>query len=114
VASLLKHEGAKDNLMRTTGFFGWFNRFFAATVRRYIAATRRLLGKPGRWLIVYATILAATGWFFVKLPGSFLPSEDQGYFLSIIQLPPGATRERSLECCRPSRSTTWRRRKSPT
>jgi len=96
-ATLLKHEVGKDDLMPTTGFFGWFNRFFAATVRRYIGATRRLLGKPGRWLIIYAVILAATGWLFTKLPGSFLPSEDQGYFLSIIQLPPGATGERSLE-----------------
>jgi len=96
-ATLLKHEVGKDDLMPSTGFFGWFNRFFAATVRRYIGTTRRILGRPGRWLIVYATILAATGWLFTKLPGSFLPSEDQGYFLSIIQLPPGATGERSLE-----------------
>ncbi|RLJ65054.1 efflux RND transporter permease subunit [Sulfurisoma sediminicola] len=94
-ASLLKHEAGET--MPTTGFFGWWNRFFAATVRRYVSATRRLLGRPGRWLIVYGTILAATGWFFMKLPGSFLPSEDQGYFLSIIQLPSGATNERTLE-----------------
>jgi len=95
-ATLLKHEGGKD-VLPSTGFFGWFNRFFAATVQRYITATRRMLGKPGRWLILYVTILAATGWFFIKLPGSFLPSEDQGYFLSIIQLPSGATGERTLE-----------------
>ncbi len=96
-ATMLKHEPGKGDMMPTTGFFGWFNRFFAATVQRYIGATRRMLGKPGRWLVLYATILAATGWFFAKLPGSFLPSEDQGYFLSIVQLPPAATRERSLE-----------------
>jgi multidrug efflux pump len=96
-ATLLKHEVGKDDVLPSTGFFGWWNRFFAATVRRYIGATRSILGRPGRWLIVYATILAATGWFFTKLPGSFLPSEDQGYFLSIVQLPAGATRERSLE-----------------
>jgi multidrug efflux pump len=96
-ATLLKHEVGQDDVMPTTGFFGWFNRFFAATVKRYIGATRRMLGKPGRWLVLYAAILAATGWFFTKLPGSFLPSEDQGYFLSIVQLPAGATRERSLE-----------------
>jgi multidrug efflux pump len=95
-ASMLKHQPGKD-VMPSTGFFGWFNRFFAATVRRYIGATRRILGRPGRWLIVYAAILGATGWLFAKLPGSFLPSEDQGYFLSIVQLPAGATRERTLE-----------------
>ncbi len=95
-ASMLKHQPGKD-VMPSTGFFGWFNRFFAATVRRYVGATRRILGRPGRWLIVYAAILAATGWLFARLPGSFLPSEDQGYFLSIVQLPAGATRERTLE-----------------
>ena len=95
-ASMLKHQPGKD-VMPSTGFFGWFNRFFAATVRRYVGATRRILGRPGRWLIVYAAILGATGWLFAKLPGSFLPSEDQGYFLSIVQLPAGATRERTLE-----------------
>jgi multidrug efflux pump len=96
-ATMLKHEAGRDDVLPSTGFFGWWNRFFAATVKRYIGSTRRMLGKPGRWLVVYAAILAATGWFFAKLPGSFLPSEDQGYFLSIVQLPSGATRERTLE-----------------
>jgi multidrug efflux pump len=100
-ATLLKHEvdknGQMSDLMPSTGFFGWWNRVFAATVRGYLAATRRMLGKPGRWLLVYGVILAATGWFFMKLPGSFLPSEDQGYFINIVQLPPGATQERTLE-----------------
>ena len=95
-ASMLKHQPGQE-LLPSTGFFGWFNRFFAATVQRYVAATRRMLGRPGRWLMVFATILAATGWLFARLPGSFLPSEDQGYFLSIVQLPAGATRERTLE-----------------
>ncbi len=96
-ATILKHEPGKNGGLTTTGFFGWWNRSFAATVRGYIAVTRRMLAKPIRWLLVYAVILGGTGWFFTKLPGSFLPSEDQGYFLTIVQLPAGATRERSLE-----------------
>ena len=96
-ATLLKHEAGKDDVLPATGFFGSWNRFFAATVRRYVGATRRMLGKPGRWLLVYGAILGATGWLFMKLPGSFLPDEDQGYFISVVQLPPGATRERTLE-----------------
>jgi len=96
-ASLLKHGPAGGNALPSTGFFGAFNRLFAVTVRRYIAAIRRILGKPGRWLLVYATILGAAGWLFGKLPGSFLPEEDQGYFISVVQLPPAATRERTLE-----------------
>jgi len=95
-ASLLKHASGKE-VLPSTGFFGWWNRTFGASVRLYLAGTRRLLGKPGRWLLVYAAIIAATGWLFTQLPGSFLPEEDQGYFINIVQLPPGATRERTLE-----------------
>ncbi|MEW6164257.1 MAG: efflux RND transporter permease subunit [Pseudomonadota bacterium] len=96
-ASLLRHEKGQDDVLPSTGFFGWWNRFFARTVQNYVATTRRLLGKPGRWLLLYGVILVATGWLFVKLPGSFLPDEDQGYFISVVQLPSGATRERTLE-----------------
>jgi multidrug efflux pump len=96
-ASLLRHEAGKDDLLPSTGFFGWFNRSFGASVRFYLTGTRRMLGKPGRWLLVYAVIIATTGWLFTQLPGSFLPEEDQGYFINIVQLPPGATRERTLE-----------------
>jgi multidrug efflux pump len=95
-ATMLRHAPGKA-LLPASGFFGLWNRAFAATVRGYLAATRRLLGRPGRWLLVYGAILAATGWLFMKLPASFLPSEDQGYFINIVQLPPGATRERTLE-----------------
>lgn len=95
-ASLLKHQPGKE-VLPSTGFFGWWNRGFGASVRLYLAGTRRMLGRPGRWLLVYAAIVAATGWLFVKLPGSFLPEEDQGYFINVVQLPPGATRERTLE-----------------
>ncbi|MBU0751482.1 MAG: efflux RND transporter permease subunit [Gammaproteobacteria bacterium] len=96
-ATLLKHQPGQAGVLPSTGFFGWFNRKFAATTTNYVGATRRLLGKPGRWLLVYGVILVATGWLFAKLPGSFLPDEDQGYFISIVQLPAGATRERTLE-----------------
>jgi multidrug efflux pump len=96
-ATLLKHKPGSDDLVPTHGILGMFNRGFAATVKRYLAGTRAMLGRPWRWLIVYLAILGATGWLFSKLPGSFLPDEDQGYFISVIQLPSGATRERTLE-----------------
>jgi multidrug efflux pump len=99
-ATLLKHKPGSDDLVPTRGVLGMFNRGFAATVKRYLAGTRAMLGRPWRWLVVYLAILGATGWLFSKLPGSFLPDEDQGYFISVIQLPSGATRERTLECYR--------------
>ena len=94
-ATMLKHEAGKDDVLPSTGFFGWFNRIFATTTDGYVATVRRMLGRPGRWLAVYGVILVAAGWMFAKLPGGFLPEEDQGYFISMVQLPPGATQERT-------------------
>ncbi|HLA35932.1 MAG TPA: efflux RND transporter permease subunit, partial [Rhodocyclaceae bacterium] len=96
-ATMLKHRPGQDGVLPTTGFFGGFNRFFSATTRRYRNGVSRLLGKPLRWMVVYGLIIVVVVGLFTRLPGSFLPEEDQGYFISIVQLPPGATRERTLE-----------------
>ena len=96
-ATLLKHQPGAHGVLPSTGFFGWFNRGFAATTRGYVRTVTRLLGRPGRWMLLYAAILAVTGWMFSRLPGSFLPEEDQGYFLNLVQLPPGASQERTVE-----------------
>ena len=95
-ATLLKHE-TKQEIEARRGFFGWFARFFARSSKRYQSGVAAVLRRTGRALTVYAAILLSMGWLLVHLPTSFLPSEDQGYFLSIIQLPPGATRERTLD-----------------
>jgi len=81
----------------TRGFLGWFNRFFARTTTRYTSRVGKIVSKTTRYLLVYAVILIAMGGLFSKLPGSFLPAEDQGYFINIVQLPPGATQARTLE-----------------
>ena len=95
-ATLLKHEPGKE-LLPTSGVFGWFNRMFGRTTKSYTSWVGRAMKKTGRYLVLYAVILVATGWLFAKLPGSFLPEEDQGYFLNLVQLPPGATQARTLE-----------------
>jgi len=95
-ASLLKHQGDKST-MPSRGFFGWFNRFFARTTKSYTSIVSKILKRITRFLMIYAVILVAMGWLFYKLPGSFLPSEDQGYFITVMQLPAGATQERTLE-----------------
>lgn len=94
-ATLLKHDPS-GHALPSTGFFGWFNRTFLAATQRYVGTVRKLLGKPGRWLVVYGAIVAAAVLMFAKLPGSFLPEEDQGYFITMVQLPPGATQERTV------------------
>ncbi len=75
----------------------WFNRFFGKVTSNYRSLTARILARSGRWFVIYLAIVAATGWMFTKLPGSFLPSEDQGYFVTLVQLPGGATQERTVE-----------------
>ena len=95
-ATLLKHE-SKEEIEARHGFFGWFARFFGRVTNNYQSGVSRVLKRTGRALTVYAAILLGMGWLLVHLPSSFLPSEDQGYFFSIIQLPPGATRERTLD-----------------
>jgi multidrug efflux pump len=96
-ATLLKHTPGKDDLVPSSGLLHWFHDAFARLTTRYIGGMGKVVRKAGRYLLIYAVILLAVGWMFSKLPGSFLPSEDQGYFVSVIQLPPGATRDRTIE-----------------
>ena len=95
-ASMLRHTPGHE-LKPSTGFFGWFNRFFERMTKGYQAGVARVLKRTGRYLVIYALILVAVGFLFSKLPTSFLPEEDQGYFISVMQLPAGATRERTIE-----------------
>jgi multidrug efflux pump len=95
-ASLLKPV-EKGHDLRKKGFFGWFNRGFAATRKNYEGFLGRMLDKTPRYLFIYLAIVVAVGWFYVRLPSSFLPDEDQGYFITSIQLPVGATQERTVD-----------------
>jgi multidrug efflux pump len=77
------------------GFFGAFNRGFKRTTHGYEGLVARIIRKAGRYLVIYAAILAAVGLMYTKLPTSFLPNEDQGYLVVNVQLPPGATLSRT-------------------
>ncbi len=55
----------------------------------------RILPRAGRYLVIYAAILAAVALMYTQLPTSFLPNEDQGYLIVNVQLPPGATQSRT-------------------
>ena len=79
------------------GFFGWFNRGFARTAKGYEGGVAKLLPRAGRTLVIYLAIVAAAVVVYMRLPTSFLPGEDQGTMLVNVQLPPGATRERTLD-----------------
>ena len=78
------------------GFFGWFNRTFATASTGYQGIVARILKRSGRYLIIYALIIAGVVVLFQRLPSSFLPDEDQGYMITVVQLPTGATQERTI------------------
>ncbi|WP_367067306.1 efflux RND transporter permease subunit [Oryzisolibacter sp. LB2S] len=77
------------------GFFGWFNRMFKNTTRGYEAGMSRMLRRGGRMMVIYAALIGAVGIVYMRLPTSFLPNEDQGYLIANVQLPPGASLERT-------------------
>ncbi|HAW24306.1 MAG TPA: multidrug efflux RND transporter permease subunit, partial [Pseudomonas sp.] len=78
-----------------TGFFGWFNRKFTALTGRYTKLNGKLVPRAGRVMFIYLGVVVLMGFFYLRLPESFVPVEDQGYMIVDIQLPPGATRERT-------------------
>jgi len=79
------------------GFFGWFNRRFDQMTQRYESQVGKLILRSGRVMLVFAALSAALVVGFKVLPSSFLPEEDQGYFMTVFQLPAEATTERTLD-----------------
>src|SRR5690606_14345092 len=77
------------------GFFGWFNRGFDASNRKYQRGVAGMLARPKRSMLVYGAIVLVMAVMFTRLPTSFLSEEDQGVFLTMIQLPTGASQERT-------------------
>ena len=81
-------------------FFLRFNKFFEWNRSNYEGIVGRSFGRPVRYLVVYGAVVAAMVFFFMRLPTSFLPDEDQGFLICQVQLPSGATQERTLEVIR--------------
>jgi len=95
-ATLLKPV-AKGHVLATTGFFGAFNRWFDRSNRGYQGVVRHILGRGGRYMAGYAVLALAVGFAFTRIPAGFLPDEDQGSLFALVQLPPGATQDRTLK-----------------
>jgi multidrug efflux pump len=77
------------------GFFAWFNRLFDRSTEHYQGTVGRILNKTGRMMVVYLLIVLGMAAMFIFLPTSFLPDEDQGVFMNMVQLPAGATQVRT-------------------
>lgn len=95
-ATLLKPI-PKGQHQNKKGFFGWFNRRFDRMTDRYEGWVARSLKRGVRMMFFYLVLVVALGWLFMRLPTSFLPEEDQGYIIANIELPAGATANRTIE-----------------
>lgn len=101
-ATFLKpHSEVKERQSRfaraTGGFFDRFNAWFGRSTDRYQGVVGKVLARPVRWLGVFVLLFGLTAILFTRLPGGFLPTEDQGSIITVVQAPAGATRERTEE-----------------
>ncbi|YCO01399.1 efflux RND transporter permease subunit [Vibrio sp. VNB-15] len=95
-ATLLKAPVSTENRKRRS-LFNIFNRFLEHLTKRYNTSITVLLKRPIRALPVYILLLILCGWFYISLPSSFLPDEDQGNFTVMVQLPTGSTLDQTAK-----------------
>jgi multidrug efflux pump len=95
-ATLLRPEHLKEN-----PFFKLFNRTYDYAQNHYLSGVRFGLRHKTWWWVGYAALAIVGGYLLLfRLPGSFIPDEDQGYTIGVVQLPPGATMQRTREVMR--------------
>lgn len=82
-------------------FFAGFNRWFADVTGKYARTNDKILSRPMRAFAVFLALVAVTVLLFMRLPTAFLPTEDQGFLITAVQAPPGATQERTDEALEP-------------
>ncbi len=78
-------------------FFRWFNRNYDRATKKYRQGVRGMLSRSGRFMAVFAVMLAVMAVLFLNRPSSFLPQEDQGTLFAQVLAPVGATQERTME-----------------
>lgn len=93
-ATMLK-QIPKGHHEEKKGFFGWFNRNFTKVNKRYEGWVAKVLRKTLRMSVIYLLLAGVAVFVFSRLPTSFLPNEDQGNLMMSVQLPAGATKERT-------------------
>jgi hydrophobic/amphiphilic exporter-1 (mainly G- bacteria), HAE1 family len=81
-------------------FFRWFNRVFGRTTDGYVSMCGGLIRKAGLSMLLLLGLTMAAGWFGSRLPGGFLPDEDQGYVFAGLQLPNAASLQRNDDASR--------------
>jgi len=89
------HEAAETGWKVTRPFFLWFDRFYQRINAIFVAQLGRVLTKWVRYGVIYGAIVVGMGILFMRLPTAFLPEEDQGILMTMVQLPAGSTLEQT-------------------
>jgi multidrug efflux pump len=95
-ATLLKPVEAGHHHAKR-GLFGYFNRFMDRTGSGYRNFVGKALPRAGRIMLIYAVLFAGVAYAFVRLPGGFLPVDDQGFITTDLQAPPEASFNRTID-----------------
>jgi hydrophobe/amphiphile efflux-1 (HAE1) family protein len=88
-------KGARQNRL-----FGWFNRWFGRTTEGYVRGVGSMIAGPSRWVACFAVVVVLIAVLARRVPTGFIPTEDKGYFAVVVQLPDGASLQRTLEVTR--------------
>ncbi len=75
--------------------FRTFNKYYDKVSHTYVGHIGSAVRHAPRWMVLFAVLAILCGFLFTRMPGSFLPEEDQGYAMAIVQLPPGASLQRT-------------------
>lgn len=75
--------------------FKWFNKGFGATLNGYMRIVGQFLKRPGIAILCYLIVTVLAFWGFLKMPTSYVPEEDMGYFMTSFQLPQNASLDRT-------------------
>jgi multidrug efflux pump len=98
-ASMLKPVAA-GHRHSARGVFGWFNRRMERTKNSYAEWVHWSILRYGRLMLIYAVMLIAVGFAFIRLPGGFLPVDDQGFITTDVLTPADASFPRTLDVIR--------------
>ncbi|MGI4848239.1 MAG: efflux RND transporter permease subunit, partial [Janthinobacterium lividum] len=96
-ATLLKATPQIQHSHEGRSPFALFNRGMDRMTLRYRGVVGRMLGRRGRSMVAYGLIVLAAALMYARLPVAFLPSEDKGFILTNIELPPAASMHRTLD-----------------
>ncbi len=87
----------KENQKSKFCVYKWFDKGYGWTIKKYTSGIASLLKRPWMAIGIYGVFCLVAFWGFLKLPSSYIPSEDMGYFMTSVQLPTGASLDRTTK-----------------